>query len=207
MFAIPPLVPTCGTRTENLFKAMPPSASCLFFFGKIFLPKLQNAKALWAHSLSYSCTRQRVRAIRACACLCAAELVYTQFDCSLCMSGGVWSTENVRWGGLDVVFQSEWPAEENNKARLTGTDGLLYCPLKCKHWISLLGGWHFYIFIFSLLSLSLLIALVAGTHPHLRLKGLIKGWSQMLIIGCLRFNGQRHRTKMMTGGTTVQAVG
>lgn len=115
---------------------------------------------------------------------------------TVCVCPGVWSTENVRWGGLDVVFQSEWPAEENNKARMTGTDGPLYCPLKCKHWISLLGGWHYYIFIFSLLSLSLLIALVAGTHPHLRLKGLIKGWSQMLIIGCLRFNGQWHRTKM-----------
>lgn len=113
------------------------------------------------------------------------------------------------WGreGIDATFQSEWPAEENNKARMTGTDGLLYCPLKCKHWISLLGGWHHYIFIFSLLSLSPLIALVAGTHPQLRLKGLIEGWSQMLIIGCLRFNGQWHRTKMTRGGTNVQAVG
>lgn len=113
------------------------------------------------------------------------------------------------WGreGIDAMFQSEWPAEENNKARMTGTDGLLYCPLKCKHWKSSLGGWHHYIFISSLLSLSLLIALVAGTHPHLRLKGLIKGWSQMLIIGCLRFNGQWHRTKMTRGGTNVRAVG
>lgn len=74
-----------------------------------------------------------------CACvffLYAVRAEYTQFDCSLCMSGGggvVGGTENVRWGGLDVVFQSEWPAEENNKARMTGTDGPLYCPLKCKH--------------------------------------------------------------------------
>lgn len=65
-----------------------------------------------------------------CMCLYALELVYTQADCSVCMSGAM---EDGRWGGLDVVFQSEWPTEENNKARMTGTDGLLYCPLKCKH--------------------------------------------------------------------------
>lgn len=201
------LVPTWQTRTENLFKAMPPSASCIvffFFLAMIFLQKIQNANTLWAQSLSYSCTRPKVRAIHACvSCLCTHTVW-------LGVGGGVlgvWDMENVRWGGLGVVFQSEWPAEENNKARMTGTDGPLYCPLKCKHWISLLGGWHYYIFIFSLLSLSLLIALVAGTHPHLRLKGLIKGWSQMLIIGCLRFNGQRHRTKMTRGGTTVLGVG
>lgn len=140
-------------------------------------------------------------------CLCPVTHVCRQFDCSSCMSGR--SGPLRLWGreGIDAAFQSEWPAEENNKARMTGTDGLLYCPLKCKHWISLLGGWHHYIFIFSLLSLSPLIALVAGTHPHLRLKGLIEGWSQMLIIGCLRFNGQWHRTKMTRGGTNVQAVG
>lgn len=170
-------------------------------------PRVQNAKALWAHALSYSCTRlgvKRVKGIHACLCSRVIKLVYTQSGCSSCMSEG---TENARWGGLDVVFQSEWPTEENNKAPMTGTDGLLYCPLKCKQWISLLGVWLYYIFIFSLLSLSLLIALVAGTHPHLRLKCLIKGWSQMLIIGCLQFNGQKHRSKMIKGGTTVQAGG
>lgn len=163
-------------------------------------------KALWAHALSYSCTRlrvKRVKGIHACLCLCVVKLVYTQSGCSLCMSEGA---ENARWGGLDVDFQSEWPTEENNKAPMTGTDGLLYCPLKCKQWISLLGVWLYYIFIFSLLSLSLLIALVAGTHPHLRRKCLIKGWSQMLIIGYLQFNGQKHRSKMIKGGTTVQVA-
>lgn len=136
-------------------------------------------------------------------CSCVLELVCRQFECSLCVSEG---KENMSWGGLDVVFQSEWPAEENNKARMTGTDGLLYCPLKCKQWKSLLDVWHHYIFIFPLLSLSLLIALVAGTHPYLRLKCLIKTWSQMLIIGCLTFNGQRHSTQMTKGGSTVQAA-
>lgn len=28
----------------------------------------------------------------------------------------------------------------NNKAQTTGADGLLYCPQKCKQWMSLLGG-------------------------------------------------------------------
>lgn len=92
---------------------------------------------------------------------------------------------------------------------MTGTDGLLYCPLKCKQWISMLGVWHYYIFIFSLLSLCLLIALVAGTHPRLRQKKkrkkkcLRKGWHQMLITGCLGFNGQRHWAKMNKRGDTL----
>lgn len=54
-----------------------------------------------------------------CVCLCAGA----HSNCGLCMSR-VWASENVR---------CEWPAEENNKARMTRTDGLLYCPLKCKH--------------------------------------------------------------------------
>lgn len=169
-----------------------------------FLPKVKNAKSPLRPCLvllykgwgweKYMC---------AYVLMCARACVYCrQFECSLCVSEG---KENMSWGGLDVVFQSEWPAEENNKARMTGTDGLLYCPLKCKQWKSLLDVWHHYIFIFPLLSLSLLIALVAGTHPYLRLKCLIKTWSQMLIIGCLTFNGQRHSTQMTRGGT-VQAV-
>lgn len=49
-FAIAPLVPTLETRTENLFKAMSPSASCLcvlffFLFAMTFLPKVKNAKS------------------------------------------------------------------------------------------------------------------------------------------------------------------
>ena len=187
MFAILPPVPTRERQGQRIYsKPCPPQHLVPFFpLPRFFHRRSKTQKPFEAPSLFYSCMRLRVKAIHVCLCvwffLCAVRAEYTQFDCSLCMTwgrcGGVgWGgTENVRWGGLDVAFQSEWPAEENNKARMTGTDGPLYCPLKCKHWISLLGGWRYYIFIFSLLSLSLLIALVAGTHPHLRLKGLIKG--------------------------------
>ncbi len=67
------------------------------------------------------------------ACVSVRSSLCTHSLTVVCVCRGFWSIENVRWGGLDVVFQSEWPAEENNKARMTGTDGPLYCPLKCKH--------------------------------------------------------------------------
>lgn len=102
---------------------------------------------------------------------------------------------------------------------MTGTDGLLYCLLKCKQRTSTLSACTcacaceaLFIYLFSsLLSLGLLIALVAGTLPRLRRwemkrrgkeerkekqrekKAVEKNAGhQVLITGCLRFNRQRH---------------
>lgn len=135
MFAILPLVPTWGTRTENLFTAMPPSASCLFFFFchdfSTKDPKCKSPLSPFFMLQLYKVMGESDACVS--ACVCAWSSLCTHSLSVVCVCRGVWSTENVRWGGLDVVFQSEWPAEENNKARMTGTDGPLYCPLKCKH--------------------------------------------------------------------------
>lgn len=178
-------------KAREFIQSHAPPASFCAFFSLIVRIFCYIQRAFCACPIPHS-----YKGLVVCVCLPSC----THKGCGLCMLQGL---DNTKKGSLLV---SEWSTEENNKAPMTGTDGPLYCPLKCKHWISLLGGWHHYIFIFFLLSLSLLIALLAGTHPHLRLKSWIQRYSQMLVVECLEFNGQWHGTKMTRGGANVQTT-
>ena len=158
-----------------------PPQSVVFFSAKIFLRSKMQKAFQAVHCLTAALqvrgNKQRVFAVR---------LVYTRFECSLCMSEG---KENLMWGGLDATFQSEWPTEENNKVRMTGTDGLLYCPLKCK--LNIFAWCVAVLYIYFLPPVPLAANSTGGWHsPTFKTKCLIKGRSQMLIIGCLRFYRQ-----------------
>lgn len=101
MFAMLPPVPTWETRTENLFKAMPPSASCLLFFCHECSTKDPKCKSPLSPFLVLQLydAKEREQYMCACVCLCAAELVYTQLDCSLCICHGV----RRMWGGEGLM--------------------------------------------------------------------------------------------------------
>lgn len=103
----------------------------------------------------------------------------------------------------DMAFQNERHAEEHNKAEMTGTDGLLYCPLKCKHRISLLDVWCYYIFIPP-----------SPPPPPANSTGAIPppktgapGKLSMVIISYSRLNEPRCKTKTTRRGTAVRAAG